>query len=59
MNETLRSGLEAERKPERRRKRFKVKARHLGFQPGIDIGKLNQLVDALEVEDFLREMQTS
>lgn len=59
VNVTIRAGLAADRKPGGRRKRFKVKSRHLGFQPGIDIRKLNQLVDSLEVEDFLREMQAS
>jgi hypothetical protein len=28
-----------------------------GFRPGIDPGKLNQLVDQLEVEDFIAEAQ--
>jgi hypothetical protein len=32
-----------------------VKAHAGGFRPGIDPGKLNQLVDELEVDDFVGE----
>jgi hypothetical protein len=54
LNRTLRVGLRAgsgapERKP------FRTQARRLGLRPGIDPTKLNQLVDELEVEEFLRK----
>jgi hypothetical protein len=29
-----------------------------GFRPGIDPGKLNQLVDELEVDDFVGEARS-
>lgn len=53
VNETLRRGLSAGAKPAAGPPRFVVKARACGFLPGIDPLKLNQLVDALEVDDFI------
>ncbi|HMG21557.1 MAG TPA: hypothetical protein VK607_09585 [Kofleriaceae bacterium] len=38
--------------------RFTVQPHAGGFRPGIDAGKLNELVDQLEVEDFLDEAST-
>lgn len=55
VNEALRAGLAAQRKPAATRKSFRVKPSHCGFRPGVDIGKLNQLLDHLEAEDFRRE----
>lgn len=52
VNETLRAGLAAGRKPEKRQVRFRVEASHCGFLPGIDLGKLNQLSDEIEVTAF-------
>lgn len=38
-----------------RPERFEVKAKARGFKPGIDLTKLNQLVDELEIGDFKRK----
>ncbi len=54
VNETLRRGMSSSVN-DRPRKPFKVKPFPGGFAPGVDPLKLNQLVDQLEVEDFLRE----
>lgn len=54
VNETLRRGM-SPLVSEKPRKPFKVKPFPGGFAPGVDPLKLNQLVDQLEVEDFLRE----
>jgi hypothetical protein len=51
LNDVLRKGLTSQAaapKPER----FVVTPHSGGFRPGIDIDKLNQLADELEVEDF-------
>lgn len=37
--------------------RYTVQPHAGGFQPGIDPGKLNQLVDQLEVEEFIAKAQ--
>ena len=55
VNETLRRGLSVGAKPLARRKPFRVEARRLGWAPGIDPLKLNQLVDELEVDRFLEK----
>lgn len=52
VNQALRTGLGLtghlpEPKP------FKVKPHSFGFRPGIDLDRLNQLVDELEVEEWL------
>lgn len=51
VNETLEKGFAAREKPSHD-SRFTVAARHCGFKPGVDIGKLNQLIDDLEVDRF-------
>ena len=54
VNDALRSGLANTGKPAV--PKFKVEPIHSGgFQPGIDPTRLNQLVDELEVEEFLRK----
>lgn len=54
LNEVVRRGLAAQ--AERTAKqRYQVTPHHGGFRPGIDHGKLNQLADQLEVEDFVGE----
>lgn len=54
VNDALRAGLANTDKPPV--VKFKVKPIHTGgFQPGIDPNRLNQLVDELEVEEFLRK----
>jgi hypothetical protein len=50
VNDALRRGLNAEvPKPA---KPFRVTAHSFGLRPGIDIHKLNQLADDLEIEAF-------
>jgi len=51
VNELLRIGLEIKEKSKGEKRQFKVEARHLGFQPGVDMEKLNQLVDDMELKD--------
>ena len=52
VNEALRRGLSAGAKPAREGPAFKVRAHTSGFRAGVDIGKLNQLVDDLDLERF-------
>ena len=53
LNEVVRRGLDA---PARRSGgRFTVEVHQGGFRPGIDPGKLNQLVDQLDVDDLVEE----
>lgn len=51
LNEVIRRGLAPMR--QEARTRYTVTPHAGGFRPGIDPGKLNQLVDQLEVEDFV------
>ena len=54
VNETLRRGMgPTDKDPER--PRFRVEPIRGGFAPGVDPQRLNQLLDELEVEDFLAE----
>ena len=55
VNDVLRRGLSTGDKPPRRRGGFKVEASHRGFCAGIDIQRLNQLVDDMETEAFLAQ----
>ncbi|MEK6372865.1 MAG: antitoxin [Acidobacteriota bacterium] len=50
VNETLRRGLTAGAPPGRRARRFRVHPKACGFRAGIDLTKLNQLLDELEIE---------
>ena len=52
VNNALRRGLGGEPPLRRRKRRFRVVARSFGFKPGVDTGKLNQLVDELELQEF-------
>lgn len=52
VNEALRRGLGIE--PPRRRKRFRVEPHSSAFVAGIDLRRLNQTVDELEVFEFQR-----
>ncbi|MGE5345347.1 MAG: hypothetical protein ACM3JH_05265 [Acidithiobacillales bacterium] len=54
LNSVLRRGLASQESPKSRR-RFVVEAHSGAFKPGLDLGRLNQLVDELETEDFVRE----
>lgn len=48
VNEALKRGLGGSAAP--RQARFQVRPRSFGFKPGVDLDRLNQLVDELEVE---------
>ena len=53
VNEVMRRGLTTGEKPAPAREPFRVASVRRGFLPGIDPLKLNQLVDELEVDEFL------
>ena len=53
VNEVIRKGLMTGEKPVVDREPFTVDSVRCGFLPGIDPLKLNQLVDELEVDEFL------
>jgi len=53
LNELLRRGLQAQAVTQR--ERFQVEPHQGRFQPGIDLGRLNQLLDQLDTVDFIRE----
>lgn len=55
VNQTLRQGFKAAIS-KKKRTPYKVKTFSLEFRPGIDPNRLNQLVDQLEVEDFIRKV---
>jgi hypothetical protein len=50
VNETLRHGLTAGASPARRVPKFRVRPKACGFRAGVDLTKLNQLVDELEID---------
>jgi hypothetical protein len=52
LNQALRRGL-ADMAPSVNEPPFRVNARPLGLRAGIDLARLNQLNDALEVDAFL------
>ena len=56
VNERLRLGFGL--KKTKQRTPFRVKAHSSAYQPGIDPTKFNQLVDELEVEEFIRKSQS-
>lgn len=56
VNETLRQGLSRGEKPASPLPKFKVKAKARGFRSGVDVLRLNQLNDELEMEDFQRKL---
>jgi hypothetical protein len=55
LNTLLRRGLAAQENALSPRRRFAVKPHSGHLRPGLDPGRLNQLVDRLEAEDFVRE----
>jgi hypothetical protein len=56
VNERLRLGFGLKKaKP---RPPFRVKAPSSAYQPGIDPTKFNQLVDELEVDEFIRKSRS-
>ncbi|MBK9035795.1 MAG: antitoxin [Myxococcales bacterium] len=54
LNDLIRQGLSRRPSPGAQL-RYQVEPHRGGFRPGVDPGKLNQLVDQLEVEDFVAE----
>lgn len=56
LNDVLRRGLSAPGGTSEPAARYRVEAHSGGFRPGIDPGKLNQLLDELEVDDFVDEV---
>lgn len=54
LNAAVRRGLSAQEPPASSRRRFVVRPHSSPFRPGVDSGKLNQLVDQLEAEEFQR-----
>lgn len=58
VNATLRRGLRGGEKPAPRLPRFEVKPRACGFRVGVDVLRLNQLNDELEIEEFQRKLAT-
>jgi len=58
LNAAVRRGLSAQESTASSRRRFVVKPHSSPFRPGIDSGKLNQLVDQLEAENYRRARRT-
>lgn len=58
VNDTLRRGLRGGDKAARRLPRFEVKPKACGFRTGVDVLRLNQLNDELEIEDFQRKLSS-
>ena len=56
VNEALRSGLGLTGRPTAPRP-FKVHPHAFGFKPGIDLDRMNQLVDELEAEEVVRKLR--
>ncbi|MGH6634835.1 MAG: type II toxin-antitoxin system antitoxin VapB33 [bacterium] len=56
VNEALRLGLGLRGKPAKA-SRFEVRPHAFGFKPGIDLDRMNQLVDELEAEDMARKLR--
>ena len=54
VNETLRAGLGMAGAAARGQP-FRVRPHHCGFRPGVDPGKLNQLLDDVESRAFIDE----
>jgi hypothetical protein len=58
VNRTLRAGLGEQTKP-RGRAVVKTIPHAFGFRPGIDLDKLNQLVDELEAEEYAARLRSA
>lgn len=55
LNQTLERGLQAQIQALETREPFLARPHSLGFKPGIDLSRLNQLVDELDTADFVAE----
>lgn len=58
VNDLLRAGIAVSEGAAPKRLPIRVIGKPLGLKPGYDPDKLNQLVDDLEVEEFLRKQGT-
>lgn len=56
INDALRRGLRLSGKSPRA-PRFEVQAHAFGVRPGIDLDRMNQLVDELEAEESARKLR--
>ena len=56
VNTTLKKRLARGEKPGAKLPKFEVKPKACGFRSGIDVLRLNQLNDELEMEDFQRKL---
>jgi hypothetical protein len=56
VNEALRSGLGLAGRPAAPRP-FEVHPHAFGFKPGVDLDRMNQLVDELEAEEVVRKQR--
>ena len=59
VNTTLRQGLARGQKPAAKLPRFVVRPKASEFRSGVDVLRLNQLSDELEIEDFQRKLAGS
>lgn len=55
VNDALRVGLGIRGKPPQA-DRYRVQPHAFGFRPGVDLDRLNQLVDELEADEFARRL---
>lgn len=55
LNDVIRKGLSSQAGTREPSERYVVEPHAGGFRPGIDPDKLNQLVDELEIGDFIAE----
>lgn len=58
VNDVLRQGLHGER-PAAQLPTFVVSPKACGFRRGVDLLRINQLSDELEIEDFQRKLATA
>jgi len=56
INQALRRGLRSG--PGQTAPSVRTRPHDFGFKPGIDLDRLNQLVDELETEEFLKQYNT-
>lgn len=59
VNRTLRQGITKIDAVVPSKRKTKTRPHSFGFKPGIDLEKLNQLVDELEAEEFARKSHSS
>ncbi len=55
INQVLRTGLQAKSAPPKPQP-YKTPTMNLGLKPGIDMTRLNSLVDELEVDEFIENL---